>query len=531
LRPSLPVVALATLAALLLACAPWIVSWGLALWARPHYQFFPVVVIGAIVLALGRWPGLGQLQAGALRPTVVFLALGWLALAVAEAAYSPWLGAAGVLFVLAGLLYGVGGWTLLRAMLPAWGFLWLVVPLPFGVDKSLIMNLQSLTTQWTSGLLDLMKIDHLMAGNVVEISGRRLFVEEACSGINSLFAVLACTVFFVLWARRPIAHAILLVAASIGWVIVVNTGRAAFLAVANEKWGLYLFEGWRHEVVGFAAFFLTLLLVWSTDSLFRFFYSSTFPKPAAPRQAVQPTRLPALGTTWLAALPALAAFALLGVVQLGFIGLDAPQQAVSSPEFEKRLLTLDANALPERWNNWTRREFTTATRDLDSEFGAHSRVWYWKASNGDAALSCDFLFPEWHDLTICYLSQGWKVNEQTHLSVDGLPVSFERLEKPGSRYGMLFFAEFDAQGNPVYPPRAGFFYRLERRLGLFGQRWLGIQPNPETVAGTLNAGPVAQVQLLIESYAPLSPVETDQALSFFMESVAQLRKAGLAPAS
>ena len=31
------------------------------LWDKPHYQFFPIVLVGAGFLAYNRWPGLGVL--------------------------------------------------------------------------------------------------------------------------------------------------------------------------------------------------------------------------------------------------------------------------------------------------------------------------------------------------------------------------------------------------------------------------------------------------------------------------------------
>ena len=137
----------------------------------------------------------------------------------------------------AALLYAVGGARLFRAALPAWLLLWLIIPPPFELDRQLILWLQSLTTRWASAVLDFLGQYHVLAGNVVEIGGRRLFVEEACSGVNSLFSAAACTLFFVFLVRRPPLHAALLLAASVGWVLAANVVRVAGIAYVLARWG------------------------------------------------------------------------------------------------------------------------------------------------------------------------------------------------------------------------------------------------------------------------------------------------------
>src|SRR5205823_3954299 len=112
-----------------------------------------------------------------------------------------------------------GGRALVLALLPVWLFLWLAVPLPLGLDQNLITSLQPLTARGSSVLLDQLGVFHVRAGNVIEVPGKRLMVEDACSGIHSLFAVLACTSFFALWSGRPGPWALVLIGLSLGWVL------------------------------------------------------------------------------------------------------------------------------------------------------------------------------------------------------------------------------------------------------------------------------------------------------------------------
>ena len=204
---------------------PLLVQFAQQLWMRPHYQFFPLVLLGAAVLAYTRLRGLGPVRPGQPVLSGAFLALAWGLLALAEVLYSTWLAATAALVLLAALLYALGGGRLFRQALPAWLLLWTAVPPPLELDRNLILWLQSLTAGWSSAVLDFLGTYHVMAGNVVEINARRLLVEEACSGVNSLFSVLACTLFLVFLCRRPPVRACLLLAAAMAWVLTANVAR------------------------------------------------------------------------------------------------------------------------------------------------------------------------------------------------------------------------------------------------------------------------------------------------------------------
>src|SRR5262249_45521662 len=158
--------------------------------------------------------------------------------------YSPWLGAVAALVTVAALAYGIGGKSLLRRILPAWVFLWLLIPPPFGLDGRLISMLQTLTSRFAGRVLDTFGVFHVMAGNVVEVGEQRLLVEEACSGIHSFLTVLVVTVFFVLWARRPLLPAALLVVAAVGWALVGNVARVVGVTVFSTQWGFNVTTGW-----------------------------------------------------------------------------------------------------------------------------------------------------------------------------------------------------------------------------------------------------------------------------------------------
>lgn len=521
----LPLLSLAALAAVVL---PWTSIIGGHLWARPHYQVMPLVLVGVGIVAASRWPGLGQLRPGDARVVLAGLALALPALAVACAAYSPVLGGSALLLLIASGLYGLGGWKLFRAMLPAWLLLAILVPLPLGLDQRLVLSLQQVTTTWGSHLLDLAGVEHAVSGNVIQTPGKDLFVEQACSGVHSFFTVLACTLFYALWRRRPVVHTVLLLLSAAGLVLVANALRASVLAYAYQRWNVDLLSGWKHLAVGFAAFFLTLLLVLSADALMRFFWYSARGNPQ-PHPADSPTRLPELRRTWLAWLPLPLILTALALFQFGFIGIEVRDTGRPAAEFEAALRQLDADLFPKQWGGWEQKDFIVESREVSSEFGANSRAWMWKLPEGKAVVSADFVFSEWHDLQVCYRSTGWAIEEAGFANVNGVPVTLLRMTRPGSRYGYLWFTHFDEQGRAVSPSPTNFFDRLDRRLARFASRWFGIADT--RLDNDLFARSVCQVQLLLETSQELSPAEQDQALKQFLEGVERIRQASLLPPS
>jgi exosortase len=418
---------------------PLLVLHGQVLWHRPHYQFAPLAPLGAAVLAARGVRGLGPLAAG--RPGVAALLVGlsWVLLAAATLLYSPWLGAVAALAVTAAVIYGVGGGRLLRALVPAWAFLWVAVPPPLGLDAELVTRLQSVATRWSSAVLDLLDVYHVPEGNVLQVAGGRLLIGEACSGIRSLAVVLSCTLFLILRARRHWVRAVTLLLAATGWVLLGNVVRIVAVAYLGARWGIDVGEGWRHEAIGLVVLLAVLGLVASTDRLlglasragwwlWREMRRARQPPPSywepgpgtpvrleekrltPPPGPLAPTRLPALRTAWPASWPVALAFGVLGLVQLAGLRLAwADLSRFSAPALAWALDGLTADDMPAQWGPFVRQEFKTAhagtdptgaaARFLPDLGGKSSRVWLYQFLDRVAAVSVDYPFAGWHELS------------------------------------------------------------------------------------------------------------------------------------
>ena len=135
----------------------------------------------------------------------------------------------------------------------------LCVPLPVVVLGSLALPLQLTASKWGAGLLALRHVPVRLAGNVIQLPGRSLFVTEACSGLRSLTALFALGLLVGgLWLRSPWSRVVLLllaipVAMALNAIRVFLTGFLVFYVDPRLADGfMHLTEGWVIFVVAFA---------------------------------------------------------------------------------------------------------------------------------------------------------------------------------------------------------------------------------------------------------------------------------------
>jgi len=156
------------------------------------------------------------------------------------------------------VVYAYGVRQLVRWWLPGL-LLLLSVPLPVVVLSSLALPLQLKASQWGAAFLTWRHVPAHLAGNVIQLPTRSLFVTEACSGLRSLTALIALGVLTGgLWLRSPLSRA-LLVLLSIPVAMVLNairvflTGFLSFYVDPRLAEGfMHLTEGWVIFLVAFA---------------------------------------------------------------------------------------------------------------------------------------------------------------------------------------------------------------------------------------------------------------------------------------
>lgn len=158
------------------------------------------------------------------------------------------------------VVYFGGLRQLIHWWLPA-ALLILSVPLPAVVLSSLAFPLQLKASQWGAVLLESRHVPVQLAGNIIHLPGRSLFVTEACSGLRSLTALVALGVLMgglwlaTVWTRVLLLLVTVPVAMALNAVRVFMTGYLAHY-ISPE-----LSEGFMHYSEGWAIFVIAFLIL------------------------------------------------------------------------------------------------------------------------------------------------------------------------------------------------------------------------------------------------------------------------------
>ena len=284
---SSPTVIYGLLACIAAAFAPLMYYHLLGLWAEEYYQYYPFVIAAVAWFMWERWSHAEPTEdSRALR--VLFFSLitfGLVLLGFATLIWSPWLASFAFVVVMGAIavqIYRQHG--RITNQFGIWCLLWLLVPIPLQFDYRFVVRLQRISSRLSGQVLDIMRIDHLMDGTVLQLPDKQFFVDEACSGIVSVMSVIASGAIFVVWRNRTLLHALAVLAIGIMWAVVMNIGRITVIAVAHAWWDIDLSVGWQHDVLGLVLFSMTFVALVSTDSLLSFL-GDPIGKPIADREA------------------------------------------------------------------------------------------------------------------------------------------------------------------------------------------------------------------------------------------------------
>jgi exosortase len=528
--------ALLGIAVLVLAHVPILWRYLTALVKLPHYEFVMLLPVGVAVLAWPRCRQLGHLAPGRGTPFFFWMTGAVATLVTSVVLESPWFGAISALLATAGAAYAVGGRRLVLAILPAWALLWLGIRLPLTYDERLAQGLQRVAADRAASVMNYFGIEHIRDGNVVEtapVDGqeRRYMVEEACSGVQSLFAVTACALFFALWMRDPPGRIALLLAVAWWWVWLANVVRVVAVTVLHSRWGLPVDKGFGHDVLTYVLFAATLGLIVSSEHLLLFLLPrgmfSRFERIDAgvvkPLPDFGPTRFPPLGDTRLASPVFIGCYLFLGALQW------LPQLRVPEPTAtEDRLRTVEATVAPAELNGWVLRKdgFTTEQRRADSQWGARSHTWRYFKGPREMVVSVDFPFHGWHELTICYEADGWLRKSRNVLPVPqvgaavGVVADNEKcvesvLHRPelGS-YAYLLFTSFNDRQQPLPAEQLNAYQKLVDRIVAFGQR---IRTLGASGSGRNDQVESFQLQVFMQGAETPNKDDKEAALAMFVE--------------
>ena len=496
---------------LLVAHLPFLLSWFRLLWSLDHYTFFPFALF---VSGLLLWERVDRNVFRWTRVCSLLLLADVSLVLIGIAVSSTWPVFVGFVLAITALCLATRdrdtGRNLLHAVLP----LAILIRPPFGLDIQLINRLQELTTRLGSTILHHLQYWHFRSGNVLQFRDKTLLVEEACSGIQSLFSVLFLASVIVAWQRRRlIPAAVLMLAAGLS-AIVFNVVRVLGIAIAWGSWRLDISSGAMHELWGYACLILAAVALMSMDQLIQFFCEtiplenfrgkkSTFLKAwnwlfdesrASSRSSKKKQKLMPRVLRCGYVVPVVAMVLFSGQLYAAFFrGSNVPVTHSSIELFSE-------SDLPERLGDWKRETYKAEKRGYANRFGQYSNAWQFERGQQTNSISCDHSFRGWHNLESCYQSRGWKVENKEVVEPDApsnsgtasWPAVAVTLSKPTGEYSFFVYSLFDAGGRPVVPPRASASASLIDRVWRKSPLNAGVQDalTYQTQVFAETAGPV-----------------------------------------
>ena len=529
----------------MLPLTPWLAVYLLQTWQMPAFRYIPLL-LGLCGLLLwkefqpSRAPRSRILGIGIAACGILISLLG----AFSNSPWLVWVGVVGHMALLAGYWRGIEDD---RSAWPIWLLLCLSIRPPGETASRITQMLQGYSSRIASGALDLLYVVHHRAGNVIELPNRRFMVEEACSGVQSLFALVFVAASLCVVYRRSLIQSVGMLCAAATWATVMNVFRILIVILGHRYWQYDWTSGWQHELIGYLALTIAIGLLLSTDRLIYLFtgpilesvnrvshqgllnpligfYNSVLGGGVGPwfvrvksdfigtaEQRRQPLGRPLLGLLFLPSLSLL----LLGIPRCwGYWG--TPNQSPSIA-----IVFNEAN-LPETISSWQRMKFETERRALDDSFGADSAIWIMEQRGLQGRVSVDYCFSGWHDLSICYQSIGWEIVNREIISPrveaddnsakeiwrnqpwQAVQVAMRNSE---GRHALLLYSLCDLAGNPLESPIDSALSQLR----------LKALSNFSVVPATF------QLQVFVPLTAPPTPQMSDKAVELHRQSREILR--------
>jgi exosortase len=479
-----------------------------SLWQVEQYQFFVVLILAIAAMLYGRWDRMWRVPTKSL--TVVAIVFGVLATFAGCILLSPWLGYLGFLLIFSCFCVShfekpekeghepISHGTLFYLSLAPW----LCLRVPLNLDQKLTLGLQHLTARMSSYFLDLLAIPHQLSGVTFDMAGGKLFVEEACSGVQSLFALLCVALLLLALNRRPIVLSPIYIAAAIFSAALLNIARVVSIAVAQDWYQIDLAHGWKHDVLGYTCLAVAILLLASFDRLFQvlFYPVSDDSNPLGKQRIPNPLKLiwnrflspvadksiiiPTSSFTWLTkSWPTQVMFGLLAI-GWGATAIFGTQYALRdrSKPAEARVggensFWIPAQQLFASDKTLVIEGFEQSRDGLDISKGQNADIWkiYDPAKRLRHRVAISQPYDGFHDLCICYAGNGWHNDIRRIVtqapggeSLESWPYIFSSWYNDNGSHGYLTFSSLDTEANPVLPPEETLADVFKNRFSLGG---------------------------------------------------------------
>lgn len=152
---------------------------------------------------------------------------------------------------------------LLKIVLGPLAILYMSYPLPASIMPRLFNPLQAMAARASEVTLRLLGVPVFVQGNIIEIPGMRLLVEEACSGLRSVFAMTTVALLVCMMYRMSMLAKVFLIALALSLAVILNTFRVVATGVMSHFYDPKAAEGFFHEFTGMLVFIVGLVVIYT----------------------------------------------------------------------------------------------------------------------------------------------------------------------------------------------------------------------------------------------------------------------------
>ncbi len=477
-----------------------------------HLSHFPLTILLACFLF---YESRALLPTVSLRWTVYGMALAAVSLVIlAGACYlkSGWLGTLSAIVCLWALFELAGGIKARRAMRRGWIMLFALLQPPFGLDLSLIIGLQKVASRVAGTWLDWQGIANLVSGVVIRTPQSDYLIDEACSGVNSLFAAFAVALFWLLYSRHGMIRSAIFLAAVVFWVLLLNAIRVWAIVYAGVRYQADLTAEPNHTLLGIATFGGAMLLSASTEYLMCFIWPPPYAVEDDPDSDPNVRSKPdetyrTLDVKRIARIAVPICLAVFAITAASYYRPASETVARGNLTNTSLVPVLGKSSMPASLGSWELKDAKRIERNSSDAFGMVSETWTYHNGNSPLLVSLDGPYDGWHDLGYCYGATGWQLrdaqNIQLATTAGQTPMTCVELNlyRGDGNSSLVLFTCFDSTGAVVEPPAShGSVWRnITNRLGM--------SDASKTSNGKAVVPPVFQVQMILEGTNELSPEE------------------------
>jgi exosortase len=251
---------LTLLTILLLALYIPVFAWMIDRWRAPDTYYSHGFLIPFISLFL-IWHNRRKLESLEFKPTQagwpIFLAgIAMYVLSAVWLVYS--LAGFSLLIVIAGLILLFLGREFLRELRFSLLFLGFMIPVPMFLSTFISFRLKLIAAQLAVAAVNELGIRAIREGSVIKTAHAYLLVEDPCSGIRSLIALIALGTLMAHFSGKSRKKKIALFLSSIPIAIIANACRIVALTLISEVYGPQYITGFIHSLLGVAVFIVSL---------------------------------------------------------------------------------------------------------------------------------------------------------------------------------------------------------------------------------------------------------------------------------